>query len=140
MDDRAAFQIPHDREVCLVRLTMSDVNFIDPDSLDFRCVDCCKFVLKIPLFDLFHSMPPQVKVVRQSPDADLFPELKDRPLELIAEPGFRMRNEWDILDGTFVAAAAVHLMQCVDEMNFPNPPHRQPAHVSFAEDSQGDVL
>ena len=28
-------------------------------------------------------------------------ELKDRPLELIAEPGFRMRNERNILNGTF---------------------------------------
>ena len=81
-----------------------------------------------------------MKVVRQSSDADLFPELKDRPLELIADAGFRMRNEWDILDGTFVAAAAVHLMQCVDEMNFPNPSHRQPAHVSFIEDCQRDIL
>ena len=59
-----------------------------------------------------------MKVVRQSPDADLFPELKDRPLELIADAGFRMRNERDILNGTFVAAAAVHLMQCVDEIKF----------------------
>jgi hypothetical protein len=51
-----------------------------------------------------------MKEVRQSPDADLFSELKDRPLELIAEASFRMRNERDILNGTFVAAVAVHEM------------------------------
>ena len=58
MDDRATLQIPYDREKATVRLTVTDVNFVDADRLDFRCVDCCKFVLKIPLFDLFHSMPP----------------------------------------------------------------------------------
>ena len=110
MDDRAALQIPYDREIRLARLTMSDMNLVDPDSLDFRCVNCCKFVLKIPLFDLFHSMPPQMKVARQSPDADLFPELKDGPLEHIAEAGFRMRNERNLLNGTFMAAVAIYLM------------------------------
>ena len=72
--------------------------------------------------------------------SDLFPELKNRPLKLIAEAGFRMRNERNLLNGTFMAAVAVHLMQRVNEMNFPNPPHRQTSHVSFAEDSQCDVL
>ena len=108
MDDRATLQIPYDREKATVRLTVTDVNFVDADCLDFRCVNCCKFVLKIPLFDFFYCMPPQMKVVCQSPDADLFPELKDRPLKLIAEAGFRMRNERDILNGTFMAAVAVH--------------------------------
>ena len=54
-------------------------------------------------------MPPQMRVVRQRSDADLFPELKNRPLELIAEAGFQMRNE----------------MQRVNEMNLSDPPHRQ---------------
>ena len=112
MDDCTTLQIPYDREEGPVRLTVSDVDvdFVDPDSLDVRCVNCCKFVQKIPLLDLFHGMPPQVKVIRQRSNADLFPELKDRPLKLIAEPGFRMRNERDFLSGTFVTAVAVHEM------------------------------
>ena len=140
MDDRAAFQISHDREEGSVRLTMPDVNFIDTDRLDFRCVNCCKFVLEISLLDLFHRMPPQMKVVRQSPDTDLFPELEDRPLKLVAEAGFRVRNERDLLNETLMATVAVHLMQRVNEMNFPNPPHRQTSHVSFVENSQRDIL
>ena len=107
MDDRAALQIPYDREEGSVRLTMSDMDFVDANRLDFRCVDSCKFVLKIPLFDLFHRMPSQVKVVRQSPDAYLFPEFKDCPLKFIAQTGFRMRNERNLLNGTFMAAVAV---------------------------------
>ena len=90
MDDRAALQIPYDREEGPVRLTMSDLDFVDANRLDLRCVICCIFVPKIPLLNLFHRMPPQMKVVRQSSDADLFPELEDRPFELIAEAGFRM--------------------------------------------------
>jgi hypothetical protein len=124
VDDRAALQIPYDREESPVRLTMSDMDFINADRFDFRCVNRRKFVLEIPLFDLFHSMPSKMKVVRQRPDADLFPELKDRPFELIAQAGFRMRNERNMLNGTLVAAMAVHLMQRVNEMNFPNPSHR----------------
>ena len=34
MDDRATLQIPYDHEKATVRLTMSDVNFIDTDRLD----------------------------------------------------------------------------------------------------------
>ena len=57
-----------------------------------------------------------MKVVRQRPDADLFPEFKDRTFELIAQAGFRMRNELYLLNGTLVAAMAVHLMQRVNEV------------------------
>ena len=57
MNDRAALQIPYNREGGTVRLTMSDMDFVDADSLNFRCVNCCEFLLKIPLLDLFHRMP-----------------------------------------------------------------------------------
>ena len=126
MDDRTALQIPYDREEGPVRLSMSDVNFVDADRLDFRCVNHCKFVLEIPLFDLFHSMPSQMKVVRQRPDADLFPELKDRPFERIAQAGFRMRNERNLLNETLVAAVTVDSMNRVNQVNLANPPIGKP--------------
>ena len=71
-------------------------------------------------------MPPQMKVVRQRPDADLFPELKDRPFELIAQAGFRMRNERNLLNETLVAAVTVDSMNRVNQVNLANPPIGKP--------------
>ena len=108
MDDRAALQIPYDREVSLFRLTMTYVDFVDADRLDFRCVNCCKSLPKISFLNVFYRVPSQMIMFCQCSDAELFPKLKNRPLELIAEAGFRMRNERDLLNGTFMATMAVH--------------------------------
>lgn len=34
MDDRATLQIPYDHEKATVRLTVTDMNFVDADRLD----------------------------------------------------------------------------------------------------------
>ena len=106
MDDCTTLQIPYDREEGPVRLTMSDMDFVDADRLDVQGVDCCKSMLKIPLFDFFHGMPPQMKIVCQCPYAHLFPEFKNRPFELIADPGFRMCR-WVIPPGACVMPKSI---------------------------------
>ena len=103
------------------------------------------FPAKVPMADQIKKYRKEAKISQQSladqlnvtrntvinweagkyrPDADLFPKLKDRPFELITQAGFRMRNERNLLNESLVAAMAVHLMQRVNKMNFPNPSHR----------------
>ena len=82
MDDRSALQAPHDREKAPVRLTMADLDFVNADRPDFRHVCRGDYSLKIPLFDVLNHMPSQVKAACQRSNADLFPEPKDRSLEL----------------------------------------------------------
>ncbi len=65
VNNRAAFQIADDREVGMFRLSVPDVDFVNADRPDFRCVNCCKSLLKMPLLNVLYSMPSQMKVVRQ---------------------------------------------------------------------------
>ena len=108
----------------MLRLSVPDVNFVNADCPDFRCVNCCKSLLKMPLLNVLYSMPSQVEEFRQGTDADLFPELKDHPLELCTEAGFRMREKRNHLNRTFMAMVTVDSMNRVNQVNLANPPHR----------------
>ena len=76
----------------------------------------------------------------QRPDADLLQKLKNRPLKHNTEACFRMRKKRNLLNGTFVTSVTVDPMQRIKQVNFPNQPHRQAAHISLTKDFQCNIL
>ena len=117
----------------MLRQSVPDVDFVNADCSHVRCVNCCKSLLKMPLLNVLYSMPSQMKVVRQCPNADLFPELKNRSFECGREAGFRMRQKRNHLNRTFMAMVTVDSMNRVNQVNFANPSHRQTANIPFVE-------
>ena len=93
MDDHAALQIPHDREISPVCLSVTNMNLINSDRLNGRCVNCCKSLLKIPFLEVYYCVPSKVIMFCPRPDAALFQKSKNHPLKHDAETGFRMRKK-----------------------------------------------